>query len=405
MTRLLSTLLGLALAATPVGAAPRTKAKPAPPPAPYAGVYQPQGVDEIGLWREADEWERSLANSRLIITDEALNAYVKALLCATIGADRCNSVRVYLLRAPIANAGMTANGTMLVFSGLLLRARNEAELAAVLGHEFGHFEKRHTLRQFKAERRGSDILSWAAVLTSLSGSRQAYQNFDNLRTTIQGGLARYSRDQEREADLLGLGYLNNGKLRPGAASRFWRNAILEAEASAAARGLRKPDFDRLSSFLASHPANGERVDYLYELAATDGESREDGAERYAAALGPWLPAFLDDQIGLNNFGATDFIINRLAESGWTATLWRARGDLFRARGHQRDLMNAADFYGKAVALDATLAEAHRGLGLSLIKTGRASEGRASLERYMQLKPDASDAAMIGMTLASIGDKQ
>lgn len=404
MRRALAALLGASLLATSAIGAPKSRPKPAPPPPPFAGVYQPQGVDEIGMWREADESERALANSRLIVRDEALNAYVRGVLCATIGPDRCNAVRSYVVRAPIPNAGMMPNGTMLIFSGLLLRTRNEAELAAVLGHEFGHFEKRHTLKQFKAARTGSDILSWAAVLTSLSGSRQAYQSFGDLRTSVYGGLARFSRDQEREADLLGLGYMNEGRLRPGAASRFWRNMILEAEASAAARGLRKPDFDRIS-FFASHPSDGERADYLYALAATDGENREDGAERYAAALAPWLPAFLEDQVGLNNFGATEFIINRLAESGWTATLWRARGDLFRSRGHQRDLMNAADFYDKAVALDPALADAHRGLGLSLIKTGRASEGRAALERYLRLKPDASDAAMIGMTLSSLGDNE
>lgn len=68
-------------------------------------------------------------------------------------------------------------------------------------------------------------------------------------------------------------------------------------------------------------------------------------------------------------------------------------------------MNAADFYGKAVALNAALPSAYRGLGLSLIKTGRASEGRAALQRYIELKPDASDAAMISMTISSIGSLQ
>jgi len=293
---------------------------------------------------------------------------------------------------------------MRIFSGLLLRARSEAELAAVLGHEFGHFEKRHTLQQFKAYRAGTDMLSWAAVFTAMSGSQQAYRNFDNLQISVFGGLAKFGRDQEREADLLGLGYLNSGPLRPNAASRVWRNLILEQEASAAARGLKKPDFDHVA-FLASHPATGERVDYLYALAAPDSEGRDDGADRYARALVAWLPIFLDDQIALNDFGASEFIINRLAESGWTADLWRARGDLFRMRGHLRDLMNAADFYGKAVALKADSPEANRGLGLSLIKTGRETEGRAELERYLQLKPNASDSAMIRMTIASVGGKQ
>ncbi|WP_308461475.1 M48 family metallopeptidase [Sphingomonas citricola] len=383
------TVAGSAAAAT------KPKVQPAPPPVPYAGAYQPQGVDEIGLWREADENERKLANSPLLIRDEKLNAYVRQALCNAVGTDRCASVRIYLVRFPVFNASMTPNGTMEVFSGLLLRVRSEAELGAVLGHEFGHFEKRHTLQQYKAARKGTDLMSWAAVLTSMAGTQGAYGSFDNLQLSVLGGLARFGRDQEREADLIGLGYLNGSTLRPGAASRVWRNLILEREASASERGLRKPDFDRVA-FFASHPADGERADYLFALAAPDGDTRDDGADRYTVALAPWLPTFLDDQIKLNDFGGSDFIITRLAETGWTAPLWRARGDLYRGRGNQRDLMNAADYYGKAVALDPSLPEAQRGLGLSLFKTGRQVEGKAALQRYLSLRPDAPDATMISM---------
>jgi len=403
MRRLIVGLLGLTIAATPLAAANKQKVPPAPAPPPFAGVYQPQGVDEMGLWREDDERERNLQNSPLVIRDEPLNNYVRGVLCKTVGNDRCQKVRIYILRVPLFNATMSPNGTMRVFSGLLLRATSEAELGSVLGHEFGHFERRHTLQRFKAARSGTDLLSWAAVLTSMSGTRQAYNNFDTLQISVFGGLARFSRDHEREADLLGLGYLNNSELRPHSASRIWRNLILETEASSAARGLKKPNFNGVS-FFASHPPEGERAEYLYDLAAPDGENREDGAQQYLQAIKPWLPLFLDDQLALNDFGGSEFLINRLAENGWTADLWRARGDLFRGRGNPRDLMNAADFYSKAVALDPNLAEAHRGLGLSLIKTGRVTEGVTALQQYLKLRPDASDARMVNLTITSVGGK-
>ena len=105
-------------------------AAPAPLPAPYAGVYQPQGVDEIGMWREDDESERRLAASPLVLRDEKLNAYVKGVLCEAVGDDRCKAARVYILREPSFNATMSPNGTMRVYTGLLLRVRNEAELGS-----------------------------------------------------------------------------------------------------------------------------------------------------------------------------------------------------------------------------------------------------------------------------------
>jgi predicted Zn-dependent protease len=141
------------------------------------------------------------------------------------------------------------------------------------------------------------------------------------------------------------------------------------------------------------------------LAIPDGAARDDGAARYAAALAPWLPQFLDDQIKLNNFGASDYLIGMLGEHGATASLWVARGDLYRARGYPRDLVSAAEFYANAIALDATLPGAQRGLGLSLLKTGRRADGVEALRRYLQLEPTAPDAAMIGTLIATAGPGQ
>lgn len=378
-----------------VATSPALSNEPAPLPPPYEGAYQPQGVDEIGMWREDDERERALAASPVVIRDEALTSYIQNLLCRTVGTDRCSSIRTYIIREPTFNATMSPNGTMRVFSGLLLRARSEAELAAVLGHEFGHFERRHGLERFRATRRGTDTLAWSALLASMSRSYQVQQTYQNLQFSIYGDLFRYARDHEREADILGLGYLNASELRPQAASEIWQNLMGEIEASARVRGLRKPNFKRIA-FTASHPPQGERAEYLSELALPEADERDDGAERYREALSEWFPIFLEDQIKLNDFGASEYIITTLAKNGWTADLWHARGELFRTRGAQRDMVNAIEFYSNAIELNPAIASAYRGLGLSLIKTGRKSEGQEALLRYLELEPEADDAKLIRM---------
>jgi beta-barrel assembly-enhancing protease len=372
-------------------------AAPAPPPPPYQGAYQPKGVDEIGLWQRDDEHERALAASPVVIRDEALTAYVKSVLCRAVGFDRCDATRVYILREPTFNATMSPNGTMRVFSGLLLRMRNEAELAAILGHEFGHFEKRHSLMQFKTARNGSDLLAWSALLASMSPSYQAQRAYRDLQLSVYGSFFRFGRDQEREADLLGLGYLNQSELRPQAASQVWRNLMGEIEASATARGLRKPDFKAIA-FTASHPPEAERAEYLAALANPSARQRDDGADRYRAAMANWLPVFLQDQIKLNDFGGSDYLIERLAEDGWTADLWFARAELYRTRGNQRDLVNAVQFYRSAVGLNSEFPEAHRGLGLSLTKIGEREAGKAALRKYLEIKPEADDAGMIQLMI-------
>ncbi|WP_017670073.1 M48 family metallopeptidase [Blastomonas sp. AAP53] len=366
-------------------------------PPPYSGAYQPQGIDEQGLWREMDEEERRFAQSDMLIRDQALQAYVTRVLCDTVGQDRCGATRVYIVRVPMFNATMSPNGLMQVYSGLLLRVRSEAELGAVLGHEFGHFESRHSLQQLKARRSGSDVLAWTAMLGALAPSYDTLRTYRNLELTIIGSIFRFGRDQEREADSLGIGYLNTSALRPQAAAQVWERLMGEFEADALAKGLKKPRFDRIP-FYATHPPEAERAATLALLARPDAAARDDGAERYRAALAPWLPQLLDDQIKLNDFGASEYIIQTLAQDGWTAPLHHARGELHRMRGAPRDLVNAAQFYAQAVALDPLHAEAHRGLGLSLLKTGQTVSGQAALRTYLALKPDAPDAKLIGMMI-------
>jgi beta-barrel assembly-enhancing protease len=364
---------------------------------PYAGLYQPKGVDEIGMWHEDDEAERALSSSNLLLRDERLTGYLKSVLCDTVGKDRCGAVRIYVLRCPVFNASMSPNGTMRVFTGLFLRVRNEAELGMVLGHEFGHFERRHSLAGFKARRSGSDAAAWLAVLAGTAATYATMSSYQNVQLAVYGGIYHHDRDQEREADRLGVAYLNQSHLQPQAASAVWQHVMEEAEASASAKGLKKPNFKAIA-FADSHPPDAERAGYLAALASPDGAGRDDGAERYRTALAPFLGEFLDDQIKLNDFGASDYLIQNLATTGWTGTLWCKRGDLYRTRGNPRDLIAAAEFYANAVKLDPTLAEAHRGLGLSLMKTGRASEAVVPLQTYLSLRPDAADAGMIKMMI-------
>jgi len=384
MKRRLLTIATLALVS---GAASATAQQPTLPP--YQGVYEPQGTDERGLWMEADEQERRLRDSNFLIRDAALNDYVRSVLCRTVGEDRCRNVRIYILRIPIFNAGMYANGMMEIWSGLLLRCRSEGELASVLAHEFAHFERRHALRGYQQRRTAGDVIAWASVLGAIA------QVPTNLGLFTVGAYYRFNRDQEREADILGLAYLTRSAYRPQVASDVWARVMEETDASALGRAQRSRRYDR-TPFFSTHPTSLERAAYLRSLAGPEIPSRNDSADAYAGTLRPWTNSFLDDQIKLNDFGGTEFLLAQLARNGWTADLLYARGELYRMRGNPRDLVNAADFYRQSIAMDDQRPEAFRGLGLALMRGQSADEGREALARYLALKPDATDAPMIRM---------
>ncbi|NBW75015.1 MAG: peptidase M48 [Sphingomonadaceae bacterium] len=390
----ISSALAVALSATSAIAAPQNDTDWTIPT--YAGPYQPQGTDERGLWTLDDEDERILRDSRLVIRDEKLNAYVRRVLCQTVGESRCRSVRVYILRVPVFNASMSPNGTMRVFSGLLLRVRNEAELASVLGHEFAHFELRHTLAGYKRARSGSDLLAWSALLgaTAARFGTTNGQSYQDLEISVLGTLYHFKRDDERASDRLGFSYMAAAGYRSSAAADVWRGVMNEADRSAEARGRPIKRYDGLAYF-ASHPTNLERADTLSLMANRVPGGEVDNSEAYHEALAPWFGKFLADQLAEGDFGATDYLLDRLAGNNWTPDLLFAKAENFRNRGNPRDLVTAVDLYRQVLAKDAGKIEAYRGLGLSLLRAGEVSAGKESLSQYLKNKPDASDAAILG----------
>lgn len=363
-------------------------AQPAAAPPPTA--YQPQGKDERGLWMQMEEEERRIKASNLVIRDPALNDYVRGVLCRTVGP-RCEEVRLYLIRTADFNAAMGPNGAMLVYSGLLLRMRDEAQLAGVLGHEWKHYEEQHSLKQFRDIKHKVNAATWLAMPMAAIGGDLA---LTAMQFGVIGSIYGFSREQERDADRGSLVLLGKAGYDPMAVARVWQGLRAETEAAAAARG-RKPR--REGGLLATHPATQERMVALAELAKKTpvAEPRADVRTRFDAAMAGWRAQFLDDQVKLNDFGGTEWLLARLAEDGgWTSDLTLARADNLRMRGRPEDLKQAAALYGQLTARTDAPPAAWRGLGLTKLRLGEREAGRAALTTYLARDPQAKDAAML-----------
>ncbi|MEE4211280.1 MAG: M48 family metallopeptidase [Parvularcula sp.] len=379
----------IALAAALPLAASAAEDEPLLPP--YVPAYEPQSVDERGMWMMADEQEKLWAVSELRIDDEELNAYVERVLCETVGKDRCSGVRVHILNVPAFNATMSPNGAMTVWSGLLLRVRSEAQLAAVLGHEFAHFEMRHSLKGFEQRRSASDAWSWLAVLGGI-----AQVNTADAQVSLVGSIFQFNRGQETEADLLGLKYLAQSPYPSRAASEVWQQLMEEADATDFGRKIKRRNVYR-AGFFDTHPTSLSRADYLLDQALAYSDSGDARSKEHYAAIQKHLPKFLADQVKLNDFNGTEYILSGIAgTTGWTGELLHARAELFAARGNPRDLITSTTLYLQAIDAGYKPPETLRGLGLSLVKSGKRSEGAKYLEDYLAALPDAPDAAIIKM---------
>ena len=380
-------ILGSGLAALAVLASTvAVGAQPAPAAADDPTLYQPVDRDERGLWMQMDEFERRLRTDPAVIRDPALNAYVRGVLCRLSGAERCRSIRLYITRTPHFNASMAPNGVLQVWSGLLLRTRNEAQLAAVLGHEYTHFANRHSLRLWRDARAKSNAASWLALIP--------YAGLVSLG--ILSSVFEFSREMEREADDGGVQRMADAGYDTREAVAVWQQLRAEMDAAALVRKTKsRKDVDR--GIFETHPPTAERVaDLTAQARLHPGVPGETGADRFRAALAPFWPGFVDDQLKLNDFGGSEFLLDSLAAGGWTPPLLYAHAELYRRRAVDGDLDRARALYTQAIDGGGQMPELWRGRGLALDKLGRHAEARVDLAEYLRRAPDAPDKSMIAI---------
>jgi len=191
------------------------------------------------------------------IQDDAVNRYV-----STLGADLHRhthrpqmpySYRV--LNANYVNAYTFPAGAMGVTRGILVNLEDEAELAALLGHEMGHVNARHA-----AQRSGQGLLASVALVGVAMMADEQWAGLAMVGGQIGASalLASYSRDNEREADALGQEYLVRAGYPANGMTRLHQLLVAQEKQ---APGL-------LQTMFSSHPMSTERVATAERLAQT-----------------------------------------------------------------------------------------------------------------------------------------
>ncbi len=284
--------------------------------------FRPTDRDELGLWKEMERAEEEISGSNLLVDDPQLTAYLKNII-GTVGGPAASDFRIYLARIPMFNAMMFPSGFAVVFSGLLLRMRNEAQLAGVVAHESGHFLRRHMIRSWRDTKRKTDIFSFGAMLAGVGGAGIGSYLGDYVQLAQLGtlfSLFRYSREIEGEADAMGAKLIAEAGYEPLEMARVWQQLIGEEEASARYRRKRR---DRGYDLFATHPPSETRMADLRLSAAevrVPGKAYQTRRERYLQAIGGFRQTLLDDQVKLNDPGASEYLIRTLAQDGWNGLL-------------------------------------------------------------------------------------
>ena len=347
------------------------------------GHRPPLDTDEGGLWMKMDKAEGGLRSSGNIITDRALNAYVRRVTCKVAGR-YCNDIRIYLARVPHFNATMAPNGAMQIWSGLLLRVRNEAQLAAVIGHEIAHYLRQHSLKQMRSTIDTASSLTFFNIATL--GITAGLADLAAV-----GSLKANSRNFEREADGYGLVLMAKAGYDPLEAPKVWEYLIKEQIAE---KGEESSAF-----FLSTHPAKRERVIALRRLAKKAkrrwSKARRTGRKSYLRRIRPYRTRLLRDEMQLQRFKRSQALLTSLKKDRTgMSELHYYQGELHRLRNKKGDRKLALASYRKALRAGRPPAELYRAMGLLLLKEKQQAKANQAFDRYLRRAPNAEDAEMI-----------
>ncbi len=347
---------------------------------------------EAGLWMRMDKMEERLKGSGRVVEDAELNAYLREIVCQ-LEPSYCPDIRIYVVDVPYFNATMAPNGMMQVWTGLLLRVENEAQLAFVLGHELAHYVRRHSLQRWIDLQNKVNAAYVFSVLTGAAGV--GYVGTMGELAAVASVLA-FSREQEREADALGTAQVVAADYDSREAVRIWQ--ALEEERAAS-------DKPETAIFLSTHPGVDERIAYLERASAEQARAEGQtiiGRRRLTAALARFQDEWLGDELTRGEFGESEVLFRRLLETTSQRGLVLFHvGELYRKRGEAGDTARAVAAYRSALAEPDAPSRAHRSLGQSLMRAGKRTEARTALENYLLAAPDAYDRLIIQYQIESL----
>mgnify|MGYP001343417041 CR=1 FL=1 len=174
---------------------------------------------------------------------------------AAVNQGRKMEYRAYIIPSPEINALAFPAGNIGVFSGLLREAETENEIAFVLAHEMGHYENRDHLRGI------GRALILALITTVLFGADNGIT--DMVANAVSGIQLKYSRDQEKKADLFAVDLLNRAYGNSAGAVEMIEKLGKKEKMSAA-----------YFNFFSTHPAKNERIEYIKKRTAEMGYVRK-----------------------------------------------------------------------------------------------------------------------------------
>jgi len=242
---------------------PPAALQPPPPVASTQGTQEPakydvtqighrnigNGLNFYSIEREialGHDLARQVEQSSKLVTDPAITEYVNRIGQNLVrNSDSRVPFTIKVLDNGEVNAFALPGGFFYVDSGLILAADSESELAAVMAHEIAHVAARHATKNMTKQQ----IWNMASIPLMFIGGPAAYAIAEVASIAVPLSFLKFSRDAEREADMLGLQYDYAAGYDPQAFVQFFER--LKAE--------EKQKHSKIAKMFATHPMTADRI--------------------------------------------------------------------------------------------------------------------------------------------------
>ncbi len=226
----------------------------------YTAFMSPQ--EEIKVGRE--EHPKILKQFGGAYNDPKLGAYIAGITQSLTRVTETPGLTftVTVLNDDEVNAFALPGGFVYITRGILALGGNEAEVAGVLAHEIGHVVARHTAQRYSKAMTANLGLTILGVLGSAYGVPRGVGDLASIGA--QAYLQSFSREQELEADMLGVRYMTRAGYDPNALISFFQKLEAHTRLKAALAG--KTDGGDGHNIMATHPRTADRITQAIQLA-------------------------------------------------------------------------------------------------------------------------------------------
>lgn len=324
--------------------------------------------------------------------DPDLNDYI-----SQVGNRLASASEVYylpyefvVLNNGVPNAWALPGGKIAINRGLLVELEDEAQLAAVLGHEIVHAAANHGASQMSR----SALLNIGLMAGSVLTQDSQYSDLISLGSQIGSAawMASYGRDDELEADEHGMRYMSIVGYDPQAAVELQQTFVRLSEGSSS---------DFISGLFASHPPSQQRVDANRAHAANLPAGGMRNREQYQRAIARIVadqPAYeaQEKATAALNDKDPDLALQYLDEA---VRIQPNEGQFWELRGHawqmKNNLQNAETAFGTAIEKNPNYFQHWLVRGLLRKEMGKNQQAEADLLRAEELLPTSTSSYALG----------